>query len=117
MKDIVCIVCPNSCHLQIDPKTNRVIGQLCARGTKFAIQELHEPLRTLTTSVKTTFEHKPLVSVRTSGEVPKRLIGTIMRQLKDIVISEPLPRGTVIVENVAETGVSIITTSSIPKGA
>ena len=116
MKDIICIVCPNSCHLSIDSKTNKVIGQLCPRGEAFALQELTEPLRTLTTSVRTVFAHKPLVSVRTAGEVPKRLVPEIMRLLQPIVIDQPLPRGSVILDNVAGTSIAVITTSAITKG-
>ena len=116
MKEIICTICPNSCKLQIDEKTMRVTGQLCPRGEAYAKQELLDPQRTLTTSVKTIFEDRPVVSVRTSGAVSKRLIKRIMLQLKPIVIDKRLPRGSVIVENVADSGVDVITTSSLIGG-
>lgn len=113
MKDIICIVCPNSCHLQVDEATMKVIGQQCPRGEAYGRQELTNPKRTLTTSVRTVFEEHPLVSVRTNGEIPKASIAKVMKELQKIIVNQRLPRGTVIVENVAMTGVDVITTTSL----
>ena len=117
MKDIICIVCPNSCHLQVDEVTLKVIGQQCKRGETYGKHELHNPTRSLTTSVRTKFKHQPSVSVRTRGEVPKIKIAEIMRQLQPIIIDKPLPRGSVIIENVSDTGIDIITTTDLTQGA
>ncbi len=116
MKDVICIVCPNSCHLQVDPKTNNVIGQLCPRGEAYAIQEITNPKRSITSSVKTIYKEQPLISVRTVSEVNKNLIPMIMQEIKKIVLDKPLPRATVIIENVAGSGVDIITTTTLHKG-
>jgi CxxC motif-containing protein len=113
MKQIVCIVCPNSCHLQIDEKTFQVTGQLCSRGAAYAKQELLDPKRTLTSSVKTIYKAHPVVSVRTTGEISKTIIPEVLAALRQIVIDKPLPRGSVIIDNVADSGIDIITTSTL----
>ncbi len=116
MKEFVCIVCPNSCRVQIDEVTMQVIGQQCKRGEKFAIAELSHPTRMVTTTVRTIYEEQPVLSVRTDKELPKHLIGALMATLKQIVIDRPLPRGSVIVENVAGTSVNVISTATLHKG-
>ena len=113
MKQFVCIVCPNSCHLQIDEQTYQVIGQLCGRGDIYAKQELIDPKRTLTTSVKTTFLKQPLISVRTNGEISKQLFPEVLTIIGQIIIDKPLPRGSVIIENVANSGIDIVTTTTL----
>ena len=113
MKQIVCIICPNSCHLQIDEKTYQVTGQLCSRGIAYAKQELIDPKRTLTSSVKTIYKSHPLVSVRTDGEISKTVFPEVLAALRKIVIDKPLPRGSVIIDNVADSGINIITTTTL----
>ncbi|MFA5235482.1 MAG: DUF1667 domain-containing protein [Bacilli bacterium] len=115
MKDVICIVCPNSCHLQVDETTMKVIGQQCPRGEAYGRQEITNPKRTLTTSVRTVFSDHPLVSVRTSGEIPKASIAQVMKELQKVIVDQRLPKGSVIVENVAMTGVDVITTASLDR--
>ena len=71
--DMVCIVCPNGCRLQVDKTDGGVTvqGARCKRGENFAISELTCPMRSVTSSVRTTVDGYPVVSVRTDGEIPK----------------------------------------------
>lgn len=112
MKELVCIVCPNSCKLKIDDNLN-VTGAMCKRGDKFAIDEMTAPKRSISSSVGTVFSDIPVVPVRTDGEIPKELIFDLMDVLYKTVIDKKLKRGSVVIENVLGTGVNIITTTDM----
>lgn len=113
MKEFVCTTCPNGCTLQIDDINLTVSGNKCPRGETFAKQELTCPKRTICSSVKTTVPFFPVVSVKTNGEVDKKLIMKITNELSKIVINRPLPIGSVVVKNILGTGVDIITTKDM----
>ena len=57
MKELVCIVCPNSCKLSIS-ENGEVTGARCPRGKKFATEELTCPKRTVCTTVATVFDDR-----------------------------------------------------------
>ncbi|NCA96430.1 MAG: DUF1667 domain-containing protein [Methanomicrobia archaeon] len=115
MKNMTCIICPNSCALSIDEATGRVTGNKCARGLQFAVDELTNPKRSVTTTVKTTVPGFPVVSVKTTGEIAKSLISSLMFHLNRVLITEECPSGTIIIKNFLKTGVDIVTTRSMTK--
>ena len=44
MKEMICIVCPMGCHLQVDDSNLddiKVTGNTCLRGPKYAREEWH----------------------------------------------------------------------------
>lgn len=110
--ELVCIVCPNSCKLTID-ENGVVSGNKCKRGEKFASDELTCPMRSVTSTVATTFKDVPVVSVRTNGEIPKDKMFDLMKVLNTFVLDNRVTRGTAIIQNVLGTGVDIITTSDM----
>lgn len=114
MKEIICIVCPNGCYMQIEDKNQiKVIGNLCKRGEEFAIQELTNPMRSLTTTVRTTSEDMPMLPVRTKGEIPKSKIEEAMMILNKIEISSSVTCGEVILKNILGFNCDIIATCSL----
>jgi len=113
VKTITCTVCPNGCTLSINEETLEVTGNKCPRGMMFAKQELTCPKRTICTSVRTTVPNYPVISVRTSCEVEKKLMMDIVKELKNIVIDKPLKIGSVIVKNILNSGADIITTKEM----
>jgi len=115
MKEITCIVCPNGCKLSVEKENGEyhVIGHKCKRGIDFAVQEMEDPRRTLCTTVKTAFKAIPRLSVRTDGEIQKHLIGPLMQLLREIEVKEPVTVGVIIEENVFDSGVNVIATTSL----
>lgn len=113
--DMVCIVCPNGCRLQVD-KTDGVVtvqGARCKRGENFAVSELTCPMRSVTSSVKTTVDGYPVVSVRTDGEIPKDKMFEFIRELSKFTLDKRVPIGTILIENVCGTDINVITTSDM----
>lgn len=115
MKEITCIVCPNGCKLSVEKENGEyhVTGHKCKRGITFAIQEMEDPRRTLCTTVKTCFKAIPRLSVRTDGEIQKHLIPSLMQLLRKLEIKEPVTVGEIIKENVFDSGVNVIATTSL----
>jgi CxxC motif-containing protein len=117
MKELLCIVCPNGCRLRAEERegTIAVTGNRCKRGFAFALAELTNPTRTVTTTVRTAFPEAPALPVRTDREIPKGKIGELMGFLKTITVSGPLGCGDVVAENALGLGCNIIATSHILK--
>ena len=117
--EMVCIVCPNGCRLDVTQNGNEisVLGNKCKRGEAFARTELTAPTRSVTTSVASTVEGFPVVSVRTDGEIPKGKIFDLVRLLKNVVVDKPLSIGTVVLADVFGTGVNVITTTDMRQQA
>ncbi len=113
--EMVCIVCPNGCHLEVerDGEKVTVTGARCKRGEDFARTELICPMRTVTSSVKTQVKGFPVVSVKTDGEIPKDKVFELMKLLATVVVKKPLPLGSVVLENIFGTNVNVITTMEI----
>lgn len=114
-KELTCIICPNSCKLSIefiDGKWN-VTNARCPRGIPFAVQEMTNPLRTLSSTVKTTIPNFPLLPVKTSDAVPQSMLLSIMKILNSIEVSDSVHVGDVIIKNVMNTGVDILATCNL----
>jgi len=114
VKTLYCITCPIGCKLTIAGSGYDIVvdGNKCEKGQEFAEVEMTNPTRTLTTTVRTRFPGVPVLSVRTDGEIPKNKLMEAMRELSQVVIEEELGCGDTVLEDVADTGVSVIVTSS-----
>ncbi len=114
---MTCVVCPIGCSLKVNVdekgKILSISGNKCPRGAEYAKQEAVDPKRVLPTSVKVLSGELPLLSVRTDGPIPKRLIFEAMKVVKKIEVKAPIKRGDVIVENFLNTGVNLIATRSV----
>jgi len=113
-KDILCIGCPNGCCLRVE-EGMVVSGNWCERGIYFAMAEITNPTRTLTTTVRTSFPAVPVLPVRTAGEIPKGKIRDAMRLIGGISVNRPLGIGEIVVEDILGLGVDLIATSNILK--
>ena len=112
MKELTCIVCPRGCRLKVDDNME-VSGNACPRGKIYAINELTNPTRTITSSIR--FSNRPytLVSVKTDKPVPKGKMFEIMREIDKLTVEAPTYIGQVVLENVLGFGSNIIITKKI----
>lgn len=117
MKELVCIVCPRGCTMQIEgEKENiKVSGNACKRGYNFAVSEMTKPMRTICTTVKTDCPEIPVIPVRVSADIPKDKIFDVMKEINSVTVSPPVRRGDAVIKNVLNLGVDIISTSDILK--
>ena len=113
MKEMICIVCPRGCRLTYDG--NEVKGNFCKRGEVYAKQEAVQPLRMVTSTVSIKSKEISRLPVITSGEIPKDKIFDIMKELYNIEVVAPIKVGEIIVENILNLGVNIISTREVLK--
>lgn len=117
-KEIICIGCPIGCHLKINyqpQKVLRVRGNKCKIGLDYAEKECFNPERTLTTTVRVKNGELPLVSVRTSKPIPKKLIFKTMNLIAKVEVEAPINIGESIIENLFNTDANIIATKTVLK--
>ena len=117
MKELICIVCPNGCALELsrDGEHITVTGNKCPKGEEFAISEETRPMRTICSTVKTVFPQVPVLPVRVSEEIPKSRIFDVMGEINRVIVTKPIKSGDVVIPDVLGLGVDIIATSGILK--
>lgn len=111
-QELTCIVCPVGCRLKaklVDGQL-KIDGQTCVRGEKYALEELTNPTRTVTSSVALEGSTLPLLSVKTRTPVPKASIPAVLAQLKHARAQAPVHVGDIVAQDVAGTGVDIVAT-------
>lgn len=84
--ELVCIVCPRGCRINVE--NGVVSGNGCKRGEAFALSEMTCPMRTVCSTVATTFEDYPVLPVRTNGEIPKDKIQDLMKEINAVVVDK-----------------------------
>lgn len=116
-KNITCIVCPKGCRMTIEKIDGeyKVEGNNCKRGIKYAIDELTEPKRMITTTVKLDGSYLNMLPVKTSTAIRKELIFDVMNILADVTVEAPVKVGDVVVENILNTGIDIISGKNMNK--
>lgn len=114
-KEMVCITCPVGCHLQIerDGDDIKVTGNTCPRGKQYAISELVNPVRMITSTVVIHHALHHQLPVITSKPIEKKYIKAVMKELKKVEVTAPIQMNDVIVENILNTGVDIIASRSM----
>lgn len=113
MTQIICITCPKGCHLQVDEENGfQVTGNSCPRGEAYGRNELQNPVRTLTSTVRLTGARTPRLPVKSSAPLPKGKIFDAMRLLDDIEAKAPVAVGQVLIADVFGTGVDIVATKA-----
>ena len=112
--DLTCIICPRGCHLHIDDDLN-VTGNSCPRGAADAKQEVLDPRRTLTTTVKCKSELLEVCPVKTNLAMPKGKLLEAMKEVNKVTLVPPVHIGDVVIKDLCGTGVDLVATRNIEK--
>jgi CxxC motif-containing protein len=117
-RHFVCVVCPIGCEIDVVHDGSKIIsmeGNKCEKSVEFVSQELIEPMRILTTTVRIQGSRWPVIPVRTDKAVPKRLFPRIMKRLRRIKLQAPVNMLDVVVSDILHTGANIIATRTMPR--
>lgn len=112
--DLTCIICPNGCPLHVDDDLN-VTGNKCIRGIAYGKQEVTDPRRTLTSTVKVNSKLLKVCPVKTDTTLPKDLIIPAMEIVNNIRLETPVHLGQIVYANILGTGVNLVATRDIPE--
>ncbi len=116
MTELICITCPKGCHLKVDEENDyAVTGNSCPRGAEYGKNELKNPKRVITSTVRTNSDEHPRCPVKTAGAVAKGKMFDIMTLLDDITLTTPIKVGDTVIENVLDTGINIVACKNIEK--
>ena len=114
MKNLICIVCPRGCRLEVDEENNYAVkGNFCPRGAEYGKNEVLNPVRVLTSTVRIENADYRRCPVRTEIAVPKDKMLEIMEKLNAVTLKAPVETGAIALENAAGTGVNVIVTRTL----
>lgn len=114
MRELICITCPRGCHLRIDEEGGlTVTGNGCARGEAYALKELTDPTRILTSTVRIRGAAIPRLPVKSRGELPKALVAAAAARLDEVQVEAPVALGQVVLADILGTGVDIVATRTL----
>lgn len=118
IKELTCINCPLGCTVSVtveDGEITNISGNSCKRGEVYARNELSNPVRVVTSTARVDGAEEYLVSVKTENPIPKGKIMEVMKEINKAHIKAPVEIGDIIIEDVADTGIRVITTSKASK--
>ena len=116
-EEIICIGCPIGCHVAIRIDAQGDIagfaGNECKIGEKYVAEEFKSPVRVFTSTVRTRNCSRPLLAVRTSKPISKKMISSFSKSIIAVEVSPPIRLGDIIVSNISNSEVDLIATSDL----
>jgi len=109
-KKLICIVCPAGCRLKCFEADGelKIEGNLCPKGAEYALAELTNPMRVLTTTIALHGEPHRRLAVRTTAPIHKKYIFPALEVIKKLEFKTPVKRGQVLLSNICNTGVDVV---------
>lgn len=116
MQELICVGCPLGCNIYVEMRGKEVVsvtGNTCGKGEQYAIKEMTDPTRIVTTTVRLEDREDLVLPVKTAKDIPKRDILNCIAALKKVSVRTPVHIGQVVLPDVAGTGVSVIAVKDI----
>ena len=113
-----CVICPIGCEIDVELQDSDVVsieGSKCAKGKDFVLQELEEPMRILTTTIRIEGAKWAMLPVRTDRPIPKRLLFRVIEELASIELQAPVKMADVVIGDIAGTGANVVTTRNMKR--
>ena len=113
---LTCIGCPMGCQLTVGFESGikesvKVTGNTCKKGELYAIDEVTNPTRIVTGTIRVSNRENLVVPVKTKTVIPKTRIFEVADILKKISAEAPLKIGDVVYKDAA--GSEIVVTKNI----
>ena len=112
-KDFIRIVCPRGCHIHVDGEN--ISGYTCQRGLAYVKQELVDPKRTITSTIKVNGGDLKVVPVKTDANISKDLIFQAMEEINKCSVDAPVEMHQVLIKDLLGTGVNVIAAKEVKK--
>lgn len=117
-KEFTCVVCPVGCSLKVEQDDSgqvTVTGNRCKRGIEYGTNELTDPRRVVTSTVRVNGGLETVTSVKTETGIPKGRIMELMGMLNRVEVQAPCAEGTVVIPNVFGEGNNVVVTREVFK--
>ncbi len=114
MTELICIMCPKGCRLKVDEENGfQVTGNSCEKGAVYGKNELQNPTRVITSTVKIDSRTHRRLPVKTNGEIAKGKIMQATALLNRVTVKTPVHCGDVVLKNVLDSGVDFVSTKTV----
>ena len=115
MNEMICIACPMGCRLTVTETADgwMVTGNRCPRGRTYGIQEMTDPRRVVTSTIRVRGGVRTMVSVKVSAPIPKDEIFHLMAELRGLTVTAPIHIGDILVPNILGLGVDLVATAPV----
>lgn len=117
IRNMICIMCPASCHLEVAEGESvgeyTVCGNHCKGGVNYALNEMRDPKRIVTAVVRSDSRKIVCIPVKTSAPLKMGLIDELLQELFSMKISVPVKCGDVLIKDYKNTGVDITVTRTV----
>jgi CxxC motif-containing protein len=117
-KHFTCVTCPVGCEVDVELRDGSIVsmkGSKCDKVKEFVLQELKEPMRVLTTTVRIEGARWAMLPVRTDNPIPKRLFLQAIGELSSIDLKAPVHISDVIKRDIASSGANIVATRTMKR--
>ena len=115
MTEIICVICPRGCHLQVDETGGTVTGNHCARGEAYGRSELLHPVRSVTSTITIHGAAVPRLPVKTDRPIPKEQVFACMDLIHAAAVQAPVAAGDILYENVLGCGANLVAARTLEK--
>ena len=112
MREFTCTACPELCRVRLDAEGN-ISGNRCPNGAAFARGKAESGGKLFTGKVNILGGAKPHCSVKSSGDIPERLVFAAMEALRSITLFAPVKVEQVLIPDFLGTGSSLISAEDI----
>ena len=113
-KTVICTVCPKGCTIEVktdqDGNISQVTGFTCERGKKYAVSEISDPRRILTSTVRCG---ENMLSVKSNAPIRKDKLIECMKIISENKTTPPVKIGDVVIKDIDGEGTDIIATKNI----
>lgn len=115
MKELICITCPKGCHITVEEQGGeyKISGNECEKGHSYALKEMTNPTRVITSTVRVHGAQHSRLPVKTASDIPKDVMVQAVRLLDGVDIQAPVRVGDVVLEDILGTGVPFVATRTM----
>jgi CxxC motif-containing protein len=118
VKKFLCVSCPVGCPLTVTLEDGAILtieGNTCPLGEKYARNEVINPVRTFTSTVRVDGGSLPVCPVRSRTPLPLSKVFDVAGVVAKLVVKPPIEVGQTLIENVCGTGSDIVASRPMPK--
>lgn len=111
MIELTCVECPMGCKITVKEKggNKEFSGYSCQRGKLYAENEVVDPKRVVTSTVKCS--NGKVVPVKTDRPISKKYMFEVMKEINSIICKLPVKTGDIIKKDVF--GANIISAKTV----
>jgi len=113
--ELICIACPKGCYLTVEGEGSEwhVTGNACIKGEAYGVNEVVDPRRILTTTIRLNHKIHHRLPVVTSNPLPKDRLMEAMTVIDRVVVTPPIEAGEVILEHLLDMDIDLLSSKTI----